>query len=264
MPRNATTTSRGRVYDWHGETFWSVTTIIGNGLPKPALVPWGMKSVASAAVEQVDRLGAMVRAAGDDPAARQAVVDWLKGEPYRQRDRASDLGSLVHARIEALITGQPQPPAPPVATGFLEAFDAFVRDFRPDFLAAEATVYSRSAQYGGTLDWIARIPGLGTVLGDTKTGKDVYPEVALQLAAYQRAEFVGLPDGTEASMLETDLAAALHLVSDGTYRLVPVVTDDEVWQSFLYVAQVFRFIESISKTVLGEPLTPVATEEAVA
>jgi hypothetical protein len=264
-PRNARTTSRGRVYQWPatGESFWSVTTIL-SALPKPALLPWGMRSVAEAAVAQHDRVSAMVTAAGDDPEARKAVVDWLKGEPYRQRDKAADLGSLVHARIESLILGKPEPPAPPVAVGFIEAFDAFVRDWRPEFLAAEMSVYNRTASYAGTLDWIARI-GDVTVLGDTKTGKDVYPEAALQLCAYARAEFAGMPDGTEGAMPVTDEARVLHLRSDGTYSLVPVRTDDDVWQTFLYVAQVFRWQEEISKTVVGEPMTsePVGLLEAV-
>ena len=259
-PRNATTTSRGRVYTWQGSNFWSVTTVIGNGLPKPALVPWGMREVAKAAVEQYERVFAMTRAAGDDPDARQAVVDWLKGEPYRQRDRAADLGSLVHARIESLILGQPEPPAPPVARGYLDAFDLFVTEWEPEFLASEMTVYNRTAQYAGTLDWIARIDGV-TVLGDQKTSaKGIFPDVAQQLVAYRRAEFVGLPDGSEVPMPETDEARALHLRADGTYDLIPVRTDEEVWQAFLYTARQFAWIEDISKRVLGEPMTRPARE----
>lgn len=281
-PRNATTTSRGRVYTWAGQSFWSVTTVLGGGLPKPALLPWGIKATATAAVAEAERVAAMVRAAGDDPCpcamrchdekercsasceALVSVIGWLKGAPYRQRERAADLGSLVHARIEALILGQPQPPAPPVAAGFLAAFDAFLADWSPEFLAAEMTVYSRSAAYAGTLDWIARIPGLGVVLGDTKTGRSVYADAALQLTAYRRAEFAGMPDGTEAPMPETDLAAVLHLRPDGTYSLLPARTDDDVWQTFLYVAQVFRWAESIAKSALGEPFVPAVAMEGVA
>lgn len=280
-PRNATTTSRGRTYTWRDETYWSVTTIIGNGLPKPALLPWGIKSVAVAAVSEVDRLQAMVRASGDDPCpcsgrchdekarcapsceALVSVVGWLKGSPYRQRDKAADLGSLVHARIESLILGQPEPSAPPVARGFLEAFDAFVRDWHPTFEAAEFTVYNRGEHYAGTGDWLARIPGHGLVLGDQKTGKSIYSDVCLQLAAYRYAEFIGLPDGTEAPMPAADECMALHLRGDGTYALVPVDAGPEAFLSFKYVREVFRFTEDLAKRALGEPLTPEG-QEAVA
>ena len=49
-PRNATESGSKRLYAWRGEKFWSVTTIISGGLPKPALLPWGIKAVAEAAV----------------------------------------------------------------------------------------------------------------------------------------------------------------------------------------------------------------------
>ena len=255
-PRNATTTSKGRTYSWSGETYWSVTTIIGGGLPKPALLPWGIKSVAEYAVHNLDEWRGIAEV---DP---DGAVALLKGSPYRQREKAADLGSLVHARIESLILGTPEPPAPPVALGFLDAFDRFVLDWAPAFEAAEFTVYSRSEHYAGTADWLARIPGLGMVLGDQKTGKAIYPEVSLQLAAYRYAEFIGLPDGTEAPMPTVDACAALHLRSDGTYSLIPVDAGEEAFRSFKYVREVFRFGEEISKRMLGEPLMPAVREVA--
>jgi hypothetical protein len=254
-PKNARQTGKGRVYEYKGATYWSVTSIISGGLPKPQLVPWGMRVVAEYAVANVTRLGKMVRAAGDDPDAQKAAIDWLKGAPYRERDRASDMGSLIHSRIESLILGKPQPVIPPVARPQLDAFDAFVRDWHPTFEAAEFTVYNRAESYAGTGDWIATIPGLGRVLGDTKTGKDVYPEAALQLSAYRNGEFIGLADGTEAPMPQVDSCAVLHLRPDG-YSLVPVVADEEVFRAFLFVREVFRFQESISRRVVGEALVP--------
>lgn len=266
-PKGARTTSRGRIYEWvTGENFWSVTTIIKGGLPAPPLMAWGMRTVAECAVAQHERLAAMADAAGDDPDAVKAVVDWLKGEPYRAREKAADLGSLVHARIESLILGKPEPPAPPVARPFLEAFDAFVRDWHVEFEAAEFTVYNRTESYAGTADWLARIPDVspGLVLGDTKTGKGVYAEAALQLSAYRYAEFIGMPDGGEPPMPKVESTVVLHLRPDG-YELVPVVADASVFRSFLFVREVFRWMEEGSKGVIGDTLAaPGALEAALA
>jgi hypothetical protein len=136
----------------------------------------------------------------------------------------------------------------------MEQFLNFLADFQPIYEATEASVYNRTERYAGTLDAIATIQGRKLVL-DAKTGKAVYPEVALQLAAYRYAEFMGLPDGSEETMREVDGAAALHLADDG-YELIDVQADESVFRSFLYVREVFRFQEEQSKAVLRGPLHP--------
>ena len=70
---------------------------------------------------------------------------------------------------------------------------------------------------------------------------------------YRRAEFIGLPDGTEWPMPKVDGCCVLHIRADG-YDLVPVITDDVVFKSALYVREVFRWVEETSKGVIGQPL----------
>ena len=57
-------------------------------------------------------------------------------------------------------------------------------------------------------------------------------------------------DGSEGPMPAVDGALALHLTVNG-YRLLEIRCDDEVYRSFLYAREVFRWIEETSKTVLG-------------
>ncbi|HSW42516.1 MAG TPA: hypothetical protein VLM76_08410 [Patescibacteria group bacterium] len=283
-PAGAKTTSRGRVYTRKGRNYWSVTTIIKGGLPAPALMGWGMRSVAEYAVanhrqiaamlgavslqrvegrlEQpiVDRLASLFGATRDekpiapfyvvsDPDAVEAAVKWLSGAPYRERDRKADVGSAVHAQIEAIILGKPRPEPMPDVAPFLLQFDRFVADFSPSWEASEGTIYSDKESYAGTLDWIATIGGR-RLIGDTKTGKGVYPEAALQLAAYAHADYLGLADGTDAPLPAFDGGVVLHLSPDA-YQLVPVRIDDDVFRAFLFAREVFRWAETISKTVLG-------------
>jgi hypothetical protein len=245
-PRNARSSGSKRFYDWKGERFWSVTTILSGGVPKPALLPWGIKMVAEGAVEAV-RSGALVPMVDQDA---DAAVKFLKGLPYAQRDRAASLGTEIHEAIEILAQGKPWPDWPLPIRPHMERFREWAEGAQPEWIASEATVYNRTQAYAGTLDLIARIAGQ-VVLADVKTGKAIYPEVALQLSAYRHAEFMGLPDGTEEPMPPVDGALALHLTAEACTE-VHVRTDDDVFQAFLFAREVFRWQEETSKTVIGQ------------
>ncbi|MGH3452454.1 MAG: hypothetical protein ACRDQW_17490 [Haloechinothrix sp.] len=257
-PRNSNTARGGqRVYTWRSENYWSVTTIIGGGVPKPALLPWGIKMVAEGAADMAAQLPAMV--AQD----RDAAVRFLKGLPYAKRDRAADVGTYIHAAAEAYKLGQPFPKWAPEARPRMEAYVQFLEDFGPEYEATEASVFNRTEWYAGTLDAICTIGGRKFLI-DTKTGKGVYPETALQLAAYRYAEFIGLPDGSEAPMPPVDGCACLHLTDDG-YELLDVHADEDVFKSFLYVREVFRWQTELGQRTIGPPLIPsVPSPEAVA
>lgn len=270
-PKNATTARGGkRFYSWRNENYWSVTTILGGGLPKPALLPWGIKSVAEGAVDDRVVLRALLDKcetpgecrSGSYCAACDETVRFLKGKPYAHRDRAADLGTYVHDAAEAYVLGKPFPEWPLMVRPRMEAFERFLADYTPKYEATEASVYNRTEHYAGTLDAIATIAGRKLLL-DTKTGKGVYPEVGLQLAAYRHAEFIGLPDGSETAMPAVDGAAVLHLPESGGYELLEVRADQEVFTAFLYVRECFRFQEVMAKTVVLGPYAEIALQQTV-
>lgn len=296
QPKNARRTSTGRLYEWRApglpmdqepERFWSVTTIIKGGLPAPALMAWGMKSVAEFAVANYRQLAAMVgssyrferdaegRIVGvlDDPDAVVSAIDWLKGSPYRERERKADAGTAIHAHAEAYALGKPMPEPHPGIADQVASFHRFLEHYQPapvkhegGFWMAEASVYNRTEAYAGTLDAIMDIPRLGRVLIDYKSAKGVYAETAMQLAAYRFAEFIGLPDGTEWPMPAVDGCAVLHLHPEAGpdgYALVPVIADEQVFTAFKYAREVFRWAEETSKGVIGKPI-PVPPRQEVA
>lgn len=270
MPRNATSAGSKRYYSWRNERYWSVTTIIGGGVPKPALLPWGIKSVAEGAVAEREIVAAMLAkcetptecAKGEFCASCDQAVRYLKGIPYAHRDRAADLGTYIHAATEAYALGKPFPTWPPAVRPRMKQFMQFLSDYKPEYEATEASVYNRTERYAGTLDAIMVI-GSRRFVEDTKSGKGVYPEVALQLAAYRHAEFIGVADGSEGPMPETDGAVVLHL-TDSEYQLVEVDAGPEVFRSFLYAREVFRWSEETSKRVLLGTPNDVALEMTAA
>lgn len=228
----------------------SVTTIIAKGVPKPALVPWAARQVAEAAMESLPKL---LRARGAK--ARTEAITWLSNAAEQKRDNAADLGSAIHKQVEAIVLGTSAPTPTPEEAPFVAAFRRFLDEWQPRFEASEMVVAHPEHGWAGTLDWIATLPRLGEalVLGDNKTGKGVYAEAALQLAAYRRATTAFVRDGVEVAMPDTGGAVVLHLRPDG-YRLIPVQTGDDVYTAFLHAAATARWAAGDAKTVLGEPL----------
>lgn len=248
-PKNARSLGSKRYYQWGRERFWSVTTIIGGGVPKHNLQRWAARVVAEGAVkaQQERRLAGMVK---QDP---DATTEYLKALPWAKTSRAADIGTRVHEAIESLITGAARPPLADDEKPRMMWFDEFVKDYRPTFIAAEASIYNRTHGYAGTFDALMMIEGVSLPLMlDVKTGKAVYHEAALQLSAYRRGEFIGMPDGTEAPLPETAGGVVLHLRDDG-YDLLDVDTGDHVFAAFIYAREVNRWMEEGAKTAIGSP-----------
>ena len=240
-----TTRGGGRVYVWGDREYPSVTTILGATVPKPALVGWAAKATAEWAVDH--------HAEWRDLTDRRATVDLLKGAPFRDRDNAADVGTAVHAYAEATAKGHASF-IPPEVEPFVAGFERFVCDWRPEYLETEATVFGDG--YAGTLDAIARIDGQVVLLATKTTRSGVYPEVALQLAAYWSADFIGRNDGaTEDPMPEMYAAMVLHLRPEG-YRLVPVRVDDHTHRQWRRLVETFEYLRGPHTTAIGADLTP--------
>lgn len=196
-----------------GQKFPSVTTVLGVALNKPALPGWAAKVVAEQAMTDLPKLVRMSRT------ERGEAVKWLKGRPYAQRDEAAAAGTKAHDLAEAYVLGKPyEVPSPDTPLGqTLGQFVRFLDEFKPEFEATEATVASLTGQWAGTLDAICRIPALGDklVVLDYKTSRTgPYPEWALQVAAYSRADTMWLADGTSVEMPKIEGAAVLRLRPD--------------------------------------------------
>jgi hypothetical protein len=251
-PIKTTLRTGQRFYEWQGQRCWSVTTIIGGGLPKPALINWAKKFTAEYAIDNYARLGTLLEPSPDGFVDRAGALDWLKNASFRDRDRKADIGTAVHEATEAHVLGKPTPPWPDEIKPRMAMFERFLADWDPSYEEGmtEASCFNLAESYAGTLDAIVTIHGRKYLM-DVKTGgKDIYPDVALQLAAYRAAEFIAAPDGSAVPMPEVDGCLALHLPETGDYTLIEVRADEEVLTAFKFVREVFRWQEATSKSVL--------------
>ena len=309
VAKRVTTKNSGRYYvDADDQRYWSVTTILGDGIPKKALTQWAGNESAKYVMQQLAETLNTVRKAiessdessneqldlasdllsdlrsenttyksksfftslasllaHDDPGVQVTGYDQIRNASNRTRDTAGKAGSQAHDLIEHYILtiaegsswdwdvslgGAPEP-----VKQIIARFQDFEREWEPELEATELTVFNATAGYAGSLDFIAHIPllGEGLTLGDFKTGRGVFPETALQMAAYRHAEFVETA-GHKASvpMPKTERSIVVHLRPDDDksyqdkhpksyYEVIPMDTGEEVFEMFKYVTQVAWF-----------------------
>jgi hypothetical protein len=102
---------------------------------------------------------------------------------YREtRDRAGDIGTLVHEAIEARLNGLPIP-SPENGAQAIGAFLKWEEQNNIEIVQQEIQLVSEEYRYGGTLDAVGIVDGTYVLL-DWKTSKGVYKNYLLQLAAY--------------------------------------------------------------------------------
>lgn len=241
--------------------FMSVTTILSNGVPKPQLIPWTARMVAERAVQGIPRLS---RVRGQQ--AREEAFEWLRTAADATRDAAASLGSAIHHAVEATVLGTPMPEPDEQHRPFLDAFTQFCADWQPAWEATEMVVAHPEHAWAGTGDWWARIPELGNVMviGDYKSGKSVWGDAALQMAAYRRATVGWLKDGTEVVPPLAERAVVVHLRPDTHergYALIPMDTGDAVYDVFRSVQAVASYRLHMAEQLVGTPLDPVAVAE---
>jgi len=246
--------------DAGGERVPGVTTLAGNGLPKPALLNWAGEATAEYAIDNWDDLAKL-------PLSER--LKKIKGGRYEKRDAASARGTEVHKLAERLIADE-RVTVPDAIAGYVQSCVRFLDEFDVRAVHVEAVVYSETRRHVGTLDLIAdvllpdmpkydHIPrgedGYARGLLDWKTTKSgIFGDVALQLAGYRHSEFLILPDGEAIDMPRVDFCAGIHIRPDG-YSVVPLECGDDVYRDFLYVKEVARVVDGL-RDLVGEPIEP--------
>lgn len=235
-------------YFWNGDGPIPSVTTVKDVLDKSGpLVGWAKAETAACAVRNYETLGVLKTTAGD-----AAAVDWLKKIPDYQRDKAADMGTSIHVAAEHIILGVSQI-LTPEQEPFVAAYRKFLTTWEPQFLLVEAMVFSLRHHYAGTLDAVAVIDG-ETWLLDWKTSKGVYGDMAIQLAAYGNADFVGYEgDPTEYAIPPIDRYGIVHIRPDMDEALLIPMDVDGAFEVFLDLRRPFEFRQTDRKRV-GKPM----------
>lgn len=238
MPIRRIQRGRNHGYTINGEKAWGVTTAMSKGLPKPALMYWAAKCVAQEAVDILTGASLMPLEVYKD---RQSAIDYLKKAPIRMRDDAAARGTKVHHYAERLMRGEAVE-VPDELEGHVRSAWRFMEDWKVQPLLIERTVGSYRWGYAGTFDLIGELPDGRRVLFDYKTGASgIWPDTALQLAAYRHADAYVAEDGTEIPLSEVGVteSKAVWVRADG-YDVIPLQTDEKVFKVFLHMLQVAK------------------------
>lgn len=242
---------RGHSYRIDGQKVDGVTTLIKDGLPKPALVNWAARSVAEHVADNLDAV------LGMRDMGRDAIVAALKEAPWTSRNQAGARGTEVHVYAERLAAGE-EVEVPDHIAGHVEACVAFLDEWKVRPVLTETVVGSRKWRYGGTLDLVADVTNPATgeeqrIIADWKTAASgIWPETAYQLSAYRYAEVYLDDAGEERPMADLGITGGLgiHIRADG-YDAVPVRCDEAVFKAFLHIAWVARHAKD-NRSLIGE------------
>jgi hypothetical protein len=243
-------TAKGHYYkDGNGNRIPGVTTILGDGIPKPALINWAANATAEWAVDHFDELTEMTYS---------QRLKTLQGARYAVTDKAKKKGTVVHGYAERLVKGEKVDGVPDELRGHVEAYVRFLDEFEVEPVVVEASIVSYRYGYAGTLDLIAELtdPTDGErrrLLLDAKTNeKGIFGETPLQLAAYRYADFYLDADGKEQPMIEVAGCGAI-LISSETAQLVPCQSGPEQMKSFR-IAAAMRDIVNNGRDLVGAPV----------
>jgi hypothetical protein len=152
--------SHTRYYNKDGKLLPGVTTILGI-LNKPALVPWANQlGLAGIQVQEyVDAL-ALIGTGG-----HEMIM-------YHNKGLVWDNPNGYHADL-----------VDKMENCFL-SYLAWEKQHKVEPILCEAPLVSELHGYGGTVDMLAKVNGVDTIV-DYKTGKAIYPEHLYQVAAYR-------------------------------------------------------------------------------
>ena len=149
-----------------------------------------------------------------------------KDAPRWQIEAAAEKGTAVHKATEALdatgsaaIEGEYLP--------YLMAYKAFLQDCAPSWEMVEQSMYHPEYRYAGTIDRYGAVKG-SKALVDVKTTYTVYkPLCRAQLNLYRLMLI--------AKGYVVEKMYILHLKKDGTYKLVPMETDEPLAMALITI-----------------------------
>ena len=227
-----------------------VTTILGKGIPKPAIPYWAARTVAEHVADNLHQLDSW------SGMGRDALVAALKQTPWTRRDEAAIRGTDIHALAERVIHGE-EVEVPEHLAAHVEGYVAWLDEYDVEPIWTERSVASRTHRYAGRPDFVGHVRALGdeTWPLDWKPSKGIYGDTALPPAAHARAAFrAPHPDpDTEHPMPAVDRIGVVHVTEHGSY-LHDLGSIDTAYTEFL-AAKVIADSTKRRDDLIGDPIT---------
>ena len=232
-------------YIYQGVTYPGVTSVLKVLDKSGALMTWAAKETAHAMLAIADNPGidAMVNMVGRDGLIKAATsrANW-------QRDEAAQLGSAVHQWADEHIRGVDHAPLSETAMLYTQHYAEWWQRSGWKLRLSEAVIVSTVEPgvhegWGGTFDLLCFDAEGRTVLADIKTGKGVYREAILQLAAYGMAQYVSPMGAPQVyPMPNVDRYVVIHVTKDGVKPIELDVGAME-WAAWLSALDLYRWTE---------------------
>lgn len=182
-------------YTLNGAKVPSVTAVISETEPKPALLYWSANCASDYWKE------AIKPNVGYDEVQLETFWREAKRAHTTKKDDAASVGSVTHRYVESFIKGEnPDLPINEIARGAGERFMSWVTEHKVKFLSAEQMVLSRTKGYCGQADFFCVVDGK-LWLGDLKTSNAIYSSYFEQCSAYIQARNEEFPSESFAGFI---------------------------------------------------------------
>jgi len=242
---------KSRFYEVNGTRLPSVTTIL-TAVNKPALVPWAAK-------QEREMVYAAVRKVIADPDVKR-INFMLSLESAVGREKAhtkllaaaGTIGTEAHSLIDWTIRKElkqlvgTEPKISEQALWAFMAWDDWRKAANLSVNLIEEVVFSKRYGYAGTLDLGGEIDhegGRATIVSDWKTGKAIYQEAHLQVAAYGHA----LVEMGHADVMPAGCIVRLPKVEDDPAFEVLVIPPEDmkaIHKVFLSVLDLWKWLDA--------------------
>ena len=234
-------------YIYQGVTYPGVTKVLGTLDKSGALMTWAARETAEAMLAIHDNPGidAMINMVGRDGLTKAATsrANW-------RRDEAAQLGTAVHNLADELVNGRVLSVSTDTAHEYAKHYAGWWQRSGWTLRLSEAVVCSPAVEgvhegWGGTFDLLCYDADGRTVLADIKTGKGIYREAILQLAAYSMAKLVSPMGAAEVyPMPMVDRHVIVHVTREGV-REVELSIGAREWHAWLACLDLYRWTETV-------------------
>ncbi len=235
-------------YTYEGVVYPGVTTILGSLDKSGPLMGWAARETATAAIRLIEQLPGMIENIGE-----KGTIAALTSRSNWTRDDAAQLGTEVHALADLVVRGQPTPSMGETQRARVLHYAAWWKAKQAlgwRLRLSEAMVIMPGTPgWGGTFDTLFFDEDGRTVLADIKTGKGVYKEAVLQLAAYGMASIVqpatdGILPAQTYPMPLPDRYVILHVTAEGV-REIEIAVGTAERMAFLACLDLYHWIEGM-------------------